>query len=172
MSVCKTSNCTHECAKYRSHCYGCISRIRKEKYKNDLHSSSNRLYFIWVNMRKRCQNIRCAQYKDYGGRGIRICTEWNMFDNFYNDMIDGYLPNLTLDRINNNGNYCKDNCRWASVKMQANNKRNNRVLTIGQKTLSLSQWSEVTGINRTTISMRLNKYGWSVKDSLTKGATL
>ena len=80
-------------------------------------------YCAWSNMKTRCHNRKCEQYKDYGGRGIKICDRWNSFENFLADM--GLKPSseLSIDRINNNGDYCPENCRWTTAKIQNNNKR-------------------------------------------------
>lgn len=93
-----------------------------------------KFYNVWKNMKARCYNKKNPSYKDYGGRGISVCEEWLQFINFEEDMYDeyGYWYELnhdkrnsecTLDRINNNGNYCKENCKWSTQKEQCNNKR-------------------------------------------------
>jgi len=82
-------------------------------------------YTAWALMKQRCSNPNIKEYKHYGGRGITICERWNDFENFYNDMGDKPKPKIlySIDRINNDGNYEKLNCRWATWKQQANNKR-------------------------------------------------
>lgn len=85
----------------------------------------DRIYSIWVSMRQRCNDPNDLNYHNYGGRGIKVCPEWDDFLVFYNDM--GERPEGSqLDRIDNEGNYCKQNCRWAPLIVQANNRRNNR----------------------------------------------
>jgi hypothetical protein len=93
-------------------------------------------------------------YKNYGGRGISVCDDWFLFTNFLRDM--GEKPKgLTLERTDNNGDYCPSNCRWASVERQANNKRNNRYITFNGETLSVTQWSRKLGLIHQTIFKRL-----------------
>lgn len=82
------------------------------------------LHAVWMAMRRRCDSPNNKYWNDYGGRGIIVCDEWNnLFSNFYNDMIDSYIPGYFLDRINNDGNYCKENCRFVSVGASNTNKR-------------------------------------------------
>ena len=108
-------------------------------------------------MKRRCYTPSASAYKHYGARGIVVCEEWkNDFISFYNWAIrNGYKENLTIDRINVNGNYEPGNCRWATKKEQANNKRNNNFIKYKDKKLSINQWSEETGIKRGTIAWRL-----------------
>ena len=110
-------------------------------------------------MLNRCFNSKCADYKYYGSRGITVCNEWkNDFMSFYTwAMRNGYRENLTIDRINNNGNYEPLNCRWITKKEQQRNKRNNRYITYGGKTLCLADWSRLLKIDKNTVKYRLNK---------------
>ena len=124
-----------------------------------------KLYNTWYLMGERCNNMNNKSYKNYGGRGIKVCKRWEKFENFYEDM--GDRPEaLTLDRIDNDGNYEPENCRWATRKTQMNNKRNNLRLNYNGMVKNLSQWAESTGIKRETIKARLST-GLSIKKSLT-----
>lgn len=121
------------------------------------HSLSNtRLFKIWINMKDRCFNEKNSAYKNYGGRGINVCEEWSMdFMNFYNWAItNGYNDNLTIDRIDNNGNYKPDNCRWATRKEQGRNKRNNIKILYQNKIYCVSELAELMRISHKKI---LNK---------------
>lgn len=132
-----------------------------------IHGMSNtRPYRVWVGMLSRCNNTKAFAYKDYGGRGIRVCPRWSSFINFWEDMKSGYDKNLSIDRINNDGNYCKDNCRWATPLQQVNNRRNSKFLTYKGRTQTISQWGKELNIKRNTLRMRLYSYKWSVKKSL------
>lgn len=110
-----------------------------------------RIYNIYHNMKNRCYNLNDRRYKDYGGRGINICPEWlgeHGFDNFYNWSIkNGYTDSLTIDRINVNGNYEPNNCRWSTNAEQANNKRNSIYFTFFGITKNLKEWCDVIGEN-------------------------
>lgn len=85
--------------------------------------SRTRPHIIWCHMIARTTNVKEPSYKDYGGRGITLCDRWKSFENFWEDMQEGYSDELELDRIDVNGNYCKENCRWATLSMQGHNKR-------------------------------------------------
>lgn len=128
-----------------------------------------REYGTWYSMRKRCRNKNSSDYKYYGGRGIKVDKNWENFDSFYKDM--GKCPEgFSLDRIDNNKNYSKSNCRWVSHTKQMNNKSSNRMLTFKGKTQSMSEWSKETGLNYNLIRSRL-RYGWTIKDTLTLKST-
>ena len=137
---------------------------------NTKHGDSNkeRLYTIWLRMRQRCNSPSDHAYSDYGGRGISVCCEWDADYGAFKEwaLANGYSEKLTLDREDNDGDYCPENCRWATRKQQANNRRTNHLLTFGGKTLTLSEWGDVTGINNLTILRRI-RHGWSVEDALT-----
>ncbi len=111
-------------------------------------------YSIWKNMIRRCQEEKNRAYKNYGARGIRVCDEWMLFDNFIKDMGDRISKNHSLERIDNNGNYEPLNCRWATKKEQCRNKRTNVVVEYNGKSNTLSGWSETTGIPEATLSYR------------------
>ena len=120
--------------------------------------SNTRLYSIYRGMHQRCNNSNCDGYKDYGGRGIRICAEWlENFMSFYNwALSNGYDDSLSIDRINVNGNYEPNNCRWATTKEQNRNTRKNVFIEIKGKVKTLAEWAEISGINSNVI-----KYRWA-----------
>lgn len=125
-----------------------------------------RLYRIWNNMRSRCENNKCPAYKNYGDRGIVVCEEWKTYKNFESWALhNGYSDDLTLDRIDINGNYCKNNCRWVTMKSQCRNRRTNRYLTYNGETHLEVEWAEILGIDKDRISDRLYR-GWSVDKAL------
>lgn len=135
--------------------------------------SGTRLYAIWNNMRERCRNPKTREYPRYGGRGIKVCDEWmNDFQAFYDwAMANGYdetapRGQCTLDRIDNDGNYRPENCRWATAKVQANNTRRTRFIEFNGERHSVSEWARRLGMNQSTLSMRINKYGWSAEKAL------
>lgn len=137
-------------------------RKRSEKYKK----IENRYYGI----KRRCYSEKDKWYHNYGGRGIRMCDEWigeDGFMNFYNWAINnGYNDFLTIDRIDNNGNYSPENCRWVTVKQQSNNRRTNRIVEYKGESHTVSEWSEITGIKERTLLNRLDR--WSVQEALEK----
>jgi len=121
-------------------------------------------YECWKAAKSRCENPNDKQYKNYGGRGIKFCERWGEFENFLADMGE-CPPGLTLDRINNDGNYEPGNCRWATWKEQARNTRRNRLITFRGETKCVAEWAEVVGLNTYTLWSRL-KVGWSVERAL------
>jgi hypothetical protein len=124
-----------------------------------------RLYNTWLNMRERCRNPKNPAYQHYGGRGIEVCAEWDDYEKFRSwAMVNGYKNNLTIDRINVNGNYCPENCRWATVREQQNNRRNNHIVEVDGVIHTISEWARIVGINPATIRRRLKK--WTAKDAI------
>lgn len=120
-----------------------------------------RLYKIWHSMKCRCSQ---SIFPNYYGRGISVCTEWNeSFEAFRNwAQANGYNDGLSIDRIDNDGNYEPTNCRWVTTKAQGRNRRNNR--SIFGKTLS--EWAEITGLSRSTISYRIDHLGWTEEKAI------
>lgn len=123
---------------------GCLTReLNKTKFtKHNLRYHP--LYHTWESIKARCYNKNHKEYKNYGSRGIVICHEWkNNFKSFYDwAILNGWQKGLTIDRINNDGNYEPDNCRFTTQKIQANNRRSNKLLTIFNETKTMKQWSE------------------------------
>lgn len=128
---------------------------------NQTHGESvegpTRLYRTWQHMRSRCMNKDNDSFANYGGRGITICSEWDSFENFRDDMGNPSSPEHTIDRIDNDKGYSKSNCRWANATTQGRNKRNNRVIEYQGEMKTVMEWHEVTGIPYTTLLNRLRK---------------
>jgi len=142
---------------------GCIHNIYR-----GLSKKEPRIYKAWINMKYRCINPHNKDFQSYGGRGIKICPEWLAEDNgfviFCNWALSaGYKDNLTIDRIDNNGNYEPKNCRWITIKEQQNNKSSNHYIIYNKKQYTVSQLSELTGISRYKIKTGLIK-GLSAED--------
>lgn len=130
---------------------------------------ATRLYQIWKNMRARCNRPTNPAYDRYGGRGIIITPEWDRFENFCQwAQENGYRDDLSIDRIDVNGNYEPENCRWATDYEQANNARSNHKVTYKGEELNLTQVSRIVGIPVTTLYNRLVKLGWTVEEACQK----
>lgn len=148
---------------------GCLVK-KKARTRKGAHGQRNsRIYTIWNNMKLRCYNKNQNNYFNYGGRGIKICDEWkNDFTTFYNWAIEnGYSDELSIERINNDGDYEPSNCKWANLHEQARNKRNNRFLEHDGKKMIAPDWSKVTGIPEKIIYDRMTK-GWDDERVLTQ----
>ena len=121
---------------------------------------------IWYGMMHRTTNPAHISYIRYGGRGITVCDEWHSFNTFFKDMKDSYLIGLTIERLDNDKGYSKNNCRWATMKEQSNNRRSNKMFTIDGVTKTLAQWCDASTSKPSTIRQRLFCYGWSIKSAL------
>ncbi len=154
------NRCTKSC--------GCL---QKESFYNVITKhgqSGTRLHRIWKGLMIRCYNSNHHTYKNYGGRGITVCGEWKQnFKAFYDWAVaNGYDENLSLDRIDTNGNYSPENCRWATQLVQANNTNKNHYLTFNGKTMTIAQWSRETGIPYRRLLDRINRLKWSTEKAL------
>lgn len=125
-------------------------------------------YRSWLHMRNRCRLKTSPKYSSYGGRGITVCDKWfGSFESFLADMGLKPSPKHSLDRIDNDGNYEPDNCRWATSTEQSRNRRSSLVITANGKTLTLIEWSERSGIKSATIRKRLVELGWPADEAVT-----
>jgi hypothetical protein len=146
---------------------------RKNSQFRELRKNENSFYNAWSHAKSRCTNKKGNDYHIYGGRGIKIDKRWLDFSNFYTDMYKSWKEHrnnnsqTTLDRIDVDGNYCKENCRWATKKVQANNRRKHNMITFNNETHNLVQWAEKLKIKRSTLAQRIYVYGWSVDRALT-----
>lgn len=123
-------------------------------------------YRIWGLLKNRVSNPESQDYANYGGRGIKFDPRWASFDNFYADMGDRPGPGFSIDRIDNEGDYCKSNCRWATSKTQNRNRRDNVLLDFDGRTQCVAAWAEELKLNAKTLYQRLAD-GWSIEKTLT-----
>jgi len=151
---------------------GCITFCRCKTAKNlqsryDMHGKSSWPECkVWRGMKSRCNDKDNPNFVYYGGRGISVCKSWQRsFENFINDMGRRPSSDYSIDRIDNDGNYEPNNCRWATAAVQANNRRNSRILTFDGKSLNVKQWAKTTEISYYEILRRLNE-GWPVEQAL------
>lgn len=137
---------------------GCVGREKTVKRNTTHNKSKTSEYGIYHAMLKRCYNANTQQYFNYGGRGIKICERWlESFENFLEDMGERPSVNHSIDRIDNDGDYTPENCRWATYIVQCRNKNNNRLIKYKGAIKTAMEWSEITGVRYTTLIRRLNK---------------
>lgn len=149
---------------------GCF-RVETTRNRGTTHGKSRKgasgEYTCWLNIKGRCLNSHDSEYHNYGGRGIAVCASWlESFEQFYADMGPRPSSKHSIDRIDNNGNYCKENCRWATSREQSRNRRNNRVVVHNGISMVLTDWASHCGIHYDCLRARLD-LGWTVKDALT-----
>lgn len=149
----------------RNHVKSCGCKFRGKDIQN---THNSRIYNIWYGMIKRCTDIKNKDYKNYGAKGIKVCSEWQEnYTNFYNwSILNGYQDNLTLDRIDNFSGYEPNNCRWADMSQQHRNYSQNRNYTINNETKCLTEWCKKYKINYTTALARIKK-GKKILEALT-----
>ena len=143
---------------------GCFRNEQIKKSNSTHNNSSSNLYTRWCKIKERCFNVSCNNYHRYGGRGITMCDEWkNDYTKFRDwSLANGYRKELQIDRIDNNGNYKPNNCRWVTSKVNGNNKRTTLLITYKNKTFPLKTWCVKLGLNYKTVWERI-KYGkWEV----------
>ena len=142
---------------------GCLNKEILTKHGHASYHKS-KTYIIWDNIKQRCNNSNDRGYKNYGGRGIKMCEAWQNFENFLKDM--GSKPEgMSIDRIDNNGDYCPENCKWSTTKEQIRNRRNTLLITINNITKALGEWCEIyqKPYNRTWVRLYNN---WTPEEAL------
>lgn len=151
---------------------GCLQKeaaLKVGKNSATHHSYKTRLYNIWRSMKQRCYNPCNNDYPNYGGRGITIYEEWKSNFGTFREwaMANGYRDNLTIDRIDVNGNYEPSNCRWATMKEQGNNRRSNHLITFNGESHTIAEWARITGISYAVLKNRFYHLKWSPEKALT-----
>lgn len=150
----------------RSLSCGCLC---KELHPRKHNMSNTRLFWIWHAMVDRCNNPKLKSYRLYGARGIKVCEDWKESTNFIEWALNnGYKDNLTLDRIDFNGNYEPSNCRWVDWKVQANNTSRNHYLEINGETKTLAQWAEFYKVPYKYVHKRVRDLGWTYEDAVSR----
>lgn len=175
-SVCDCGNETlsryFELTSGRKQSCGCLQREqlgnRRRTHGNAVHTNRTPEYKVWSAMKSRCYNPNNIGYDNYGGRGIKVCDRWkNSFENFLTDMGPRPSKDMSIDRIDFNGNYEPSNCRWANDKTQSNNRRSSVFVEYQGIKMSSAEWAEVVGLRNFTVLNRL-KADWSIKDVLSR----
>lgn len=132
-----------------------------------------KLYEVWCTMRRRCNSHNAQNYERYGGRGIKVCEEWNSdFRKFRKWAFEnGYKEGLSIDRVNNNGNYEPSNCRWATHKQQSNNQSDTLRITYKGKTKTLHEWADILSIKPHTLYYRVYRAKWDLDRAFSEKAS-
>lgn len=168
--LCRCFNCLGEQeirAKRLYHPPVCSCGINKKKRNGRHNMCGTPTYSSWAAMIGRCHQINSGCYERYGGKGVTVCDSWRDFGNFYRDMGKRPSTGYSIDRIDGNKGYSKQNCRWATSEQQANNRKTNRFITFNGERKTLSQWARYTGLNKEAIRYRLDT-GWPIEKALTK----
>lgn len=149
---------------------GCVQSAWRKRGPTHTHGMTNtRLYNTWCNMKARCSNTKNYEYHAYGGKGVRVCPDWSKFEAFYEWAIaNGYEDGLTIDRIDVNGDYSPDNCRWATQAVQSLNRTDNHLVTAFGKTQTIKEWADEYGLKYDTLERRLNGYHWPAERAISE----
>lgn len=173
----KQFNCICDCGKSvtvlkehltsgRTKSCGCL---RHENGISTHRQTGTRLYRIWGNMLSRCSNHNNPAWERYGKRGISVCNEWKKYEDFMAwALSNGYADSLTIDRKNNNGNYCPENCRWIDSTAQNNNKRNNHIVEYDGTSHTIGEWATIIGTPYKTLHRRIVSLGWDTERAFTQ----
>jgi len=146
---------------------GCLIKDKHTIHGDNIRGACHKLYYTWQSMKSRCNNPKNPRYSRYGARGIIVCDEWKEYIMFKNWAINnGYADNLSIDRINNDGNYEPINCRWVTMKQQGRNKGNNHIVEINGIKKSVVEWAEIYKINSSIANSRL-WLGWTPEEAFT-----
>ena len=146
---------------------GCYNKELKAqrniKHGDSFRGKRSRLHRIWLDMRRRCSNKNRKDAKNYASKGIKVCSEWDDFSTFKKWALEnGYRDDLTIERKDNNKDYCPENCSWISKSEQSKNRTTNHYITYNNETKTLTDWAKELGMSRSTLSNRLRK-GWSIE---------
>lgn len=158
---------------------GCLQREKSAEYNSTRErkviygDSRERIHNIWYLIKYRCEDETSPTYRHYGGRGIKMCQEWSDgIDGYWKfktwSLDNGYADNLTIDRIDNDGCYSPENCRWVDHSVQGNNKRNNIILEYDGREQTLSQWARELGVPMKSLHRRIRGLGWDVERAFTQ----
>lgn len=142
-----------------------ITGKKHSRYKHGF--TKTPIYKKWEAMKRRCLNKNEKAYKHYGGRGIKVCDKWINFEGFYDDMSGSFKPGLSLERIDNDGDYCKKNCKWITMFDQMGNKRGVKLYSYNGESKSLFRWEKELGFKKGTIRNRIINLKWSLNEALT-----
>lgn len=146
---------------------GCLANERTGKRLKKHGFCSNPLYRTWHGMHGRCKNPKDRSYRLYGGRGIKVCRRWQSVENFIKDMGEKPSMDHSLDRIDPNGDYSPENCRWSTYADQQSNKRCSRFIEWNGKSMTCAQWATIVGIRSETIYERIHRQKWTPERALT-----
>lgn len=147
---------------------GCLHDEKSKERATKHGEAHTKLYYVWQSMIKRCEKEKDKSYVNYGARGISVCSEWRDYKKFALwARENGYNIGKSIDRIDNNGNYCPENCRWTNRKQQNNNTRRTIRITYLNQTKTLTEWCKELGLKKDTIYCRIRLYGWTPEKAFT-----